>query len=156
MGHETQQRSGCSPTVLAVLLVLATSLLGLVLFAGAASIMYLRARHQQAMVLAEHARAEAEVARLRAEEERARAEAMAEEIQADQWSTVVIGVDQSGALTLDGQSIQRNALRARLGAAQAVLIEADAQCPMEHVAGVMNLCRELSVNDMQVHVSSQR
>ena len=90
-----------------------------------------------------------------AEAERERAVALAAELQADRKSEVILRINEQGDVTLNGEPIGLNTLQATLATSegQSVTIEADPQCPFEHVAEVLAICREAEIEGVQVRAT---
>jgi hypothetical protein len=165
MGSDARQQTGCSTAAIILTVVLGMALFFILLAVALAALFYTRARTEQqhammarerAMVEAERAMRIAEEAHAQAVAERARAEKLAADLQVESRDAIVVGIDQDGGITLNGDPTDLEGLRAKLLAAreQPVVIEVDPQCRFEHVSGVLAVCEEAEMEGVQVNATS--
>jgi biopolymer transport protein ExbD len=164
MGHDTNQQTGCSTTTIILAVLAGMFFCFLLLALAVAAVFYTRVNtaqehavlaREEAVMQAERARQVAEEARAQAEAERERAQVLAAKLQADENTRVALRISEEGDITLDGEPVDVDELQAMLATSegQSVAIEADPQCPFEHVAEVLAVCREAEVEGVHVKTS---
>jgi biopolymer transport protein ExbD len=156
MGHDTNQQTGCSTTTIILVVVAGMAVFLLLLMVGLAALFYTRAstalQHERAA--REEALMRVEQARQAAMEARARAESLEAKREAEDTFANAISIAQDGTITLNGGPVSVERLLGRLATSKrlGVTIEADPQCPFEHVAEVLAICREAEIEGVQVRM----
>ena len=179
MGYANQKQSSSS-SLIALILLLGFLFFAALLVVGVGGYMFLRQARLQQVAHAELARAE--VAQVRVQEaqlllERAQqaAESNFDQIQgmADlqlsgieqlvvdataEVKQMTVLIDQNGNIKLDNESVDSDALQAKLKKASAsdeyrlsVAIQADKRCQFAHVADVLSVCKQLKISDISVN-----
>lgn len=169
MGYDQHEKSSSSGAIVAVLVaLLVVAVLGGLLLAGVGAFFWVRnaqrtsqqamRAHQEARVQAERARAIAEINKIAAEQERLRIKAMARVGPAlettlgppDPQKELRLKIDRDGSVSVNGEPVQRDALKARLkrvkedaGALVSIRIEVHAESLHEHLISVLDACQEI-------------